>query len=119
MCAKNESLPRTRGGGGVTPLHLAILQGRSAMAEYLFPLSKEILAQEDWVTLFFISMNSRPYDLAMKMVELNESIATARGNEDKETGLPVLAQKYSLCSCLHLRSRRHLLHSHNCKIIYV
>ncbi|XLR61307.1 hypothetical protein S83_011979, partial [Arachis hypogaea] len=57
--------------------------------------------------------------LAMKMVELNESIATARGNEDKETGLPVLAQKYSLCSCLHLRSRRHLLHSHNCKIIYV
>ncbi|RYR13561.1 hypothetical protein Ahy_B04g070487 isoform G [Arachis hypogaea] len=40
---------------------MAVLQGRSAMAEYLFPLSKDILAQEDLVTLFFISINSGLY----------------------------------------------------------
>ncbi|RYR13562.1 hypothetical protein Ahy_B04g070487 isoform A [Arachis hypogaea] len=110
---ENRLLPQTRGGEGLTPLHMAVLQGRSAMAEYLFPLSKDILAQEDLVTLFFISINSGLYDLALKMVEENKSLATAKSDE-QETGLHVLARKSSLCGCRSLRSRRHLLHFCKC-----
>ncbi|MED6206168.1 hypothetical protein PIB30_024328 [Stylosanthes scabra] len=110
MRARNGSLPQIRGGAGLTPLHLAVLQGRSAMAEYLFPLSKDILEPEDWVSLFFICINSGLYDLALKMVDENESLATARGDQEQETGLHVLARKFSLCGCRSLRSRRHLLH---------
>lgn len=61
MRRKNESLPTIRGGFGVTPLHLAVLQGRSEMAEYLFDKTKEILYDEDWYTLFLISINSGLY----------------------------------------------------------
>ncbi|MED6125944.1 hypothetical protein PIB30_073425 [Stylosanthes scabra] len=110
MRARKELLPQIRGGSGLTPLHLAVLQGRSAMAEYLFPLSKEILAQEDWVSIFFTCINSGLYDLALKMVDENKRLATAKGGENQETGLHVLARKSSLCGCRSLRSRRHLLH---------
>lgn len=61
MRKENELLPTLRGGEGVTPLHLAVLQGRSEMARYLFDKSKEILYEDDWVTLFLICINSGLY----------------------------------------------------------
>ena len=62
MRKKNESLPTIRGGrGAVTPLHLAVLQGRSEMAEYLFPKSLEVLEEGDWNSLFLICINSGLY----------------------------------------------------------
>jgi len=61
MRRKNESLPTIRGGLGVTPLHLAVLQGRTEMAEYLFDKTEEILCDDDWNTLFLICVNSGLY----------------------------------------------------------
>ncbi|XP_020206712.2 uncharacterized protein LOC109791778 [Cajanus cajan] len=111
MRRKNQLLPTLRSGVGVTPLHLAVLQGRSEMTCYLFDESKEILYEEDWITLFFICINTGLYDLALKMLNQKESLAFARG-DDSETGLHVLARKpSSVCSCgSQLRYPRHLLH---------
>ena len=62
MRKKNEALPIIRGGrGAVTPLHLAVLQGRSEMAKYLFPKSLGVLEEEDWNSLFLICINSGLY----------------------------------------------------------
>ncbi|KAK7345139.1 hypothetical protein VNO77_15624 [Canavalia gladiata] len=107
MLRKNESLATIRGGGGVTPLHLAVLQGRSEMAGFLFPLSKEILEDDDWTTLFFISINSGLYDLALDMLNENEMLAIARGDYE-ETGLHVLARKSPSFGSKRLRYRKHL-----------
>ncbi|KAJ1423239.1 Ankyrin repeat [Sesbania bispinosa] len=86
MRRKNESLPTIRGGEGMTPLHLAILQGRSEMAGYLFPKSKEILEEVDWITLFLTCINSGLYDLALEMLNQKDTLAYARG-DDNETGM--------------------------------
>ncbi|XP_027364664.1 ankyrin repeat-containing protein NPR4-like isoform X2 [Abrus precatorius] len=109
MRKKNESLPRIRGGEGVTPLHLAALQGRSEMAKYLFDESKQILEDDDWAAVFLICINSGLYDLALEMLNQKESIAFARG-DNYETGLHVLARKPSVCGCQSQRYRKHLLH---------
>lgn len=61
MRIKNESLPTIRGGEGVTPLHLAVLQGRSEMAWYLFDKTRETLYDDDWFQVFLICVNSGLY----------------------------------------------------------
>ncbi|TKY72705.1 Ankyrin repeat-containing protein [Spatholobus suberectus] len=110
MRRKNNLLPTLRGGEGVTPLHLAVLQGRSEMARYLFDKSREILYEDDWNTLFLICINSGLYELALDMLNEKESLAFARG-ENNETGLHVLARKPSACGCRSLlRYPKHLLH---------
>ncbi|CAJ1975913.1 unnamed protein product [Sphenostylis stenocarpa] len=96
MRKKNVSLPTIRGGLGVTPLHLAVLQGRSEMAGYLFDKSKESLYEDDWLTLFLICINSGLYELALDMLNEKESLAFAR-DENGETGLHILARKPSNC----------------------
>ncbi|KAL2340248.1 hypothetical protein Fmac_008188 [Flemingia macrophylla] len=111
MRRKNPLLPTLRGGEGVTPLHLAVLQGRSEMARYLLDKSREILYDDDWVTLFLICINSGLYDLALDMLNENESLAFAR-DDKSESGLHLLARKpSSICSCgSQLRYPKHLLH---------
>nr|KYP31859.1 Ribulose bisphosphate carboxylase large chain [Cajanus cajan] len=86
MRKKNQLLPTLRGGEGVTPLHLAVLQGRSEMPCYLFDKSKEFLYEEDWITLFLISINTGLYAnrvaLAACVQARNEGRDLAReGNE--------------------------------------
>lgn len=61
MRRKNASLPMIRGGEGVTPLHLAVLQGRSEMAWYLFDKTRETLYDDDWFQVFLICVNSGLY----------------------------------------------------------
>ena len=61
MRIKNEWLGSIRGGEGVNPLHLAVLQGRSEMTRYLFDKTREILYDDDWITLFLICVNSGLY----------------------------------------------------------
>ncbi|XP_061339675.1 ankyrin repeat-containing protein ITN1-like isoform X2 [Gastrolobium bilobum] len=109
MREKNELLPTIRGGQGVTPLHLAVLQRRSEMAWYLFPKSREILEEVDWDQLFHICINSGLYDLALEMLNQKERLAFARGDYE-ETGLHVLARKPSVCSCQSPPYRKRLLH---------
>lgn len=57
----NASLPTIRGGGGLTPLHLAVLQGRKEMAWHLFPKTKEIFEEVDWTILFINCIKSGLY----------------------------------------------------------
>ncbi|KAK7392815.1 hypothetical protein VNO78_21263 [Psophocarpus tetragonolobus] len=105
MERKNGILPTIRGGGGLTPLHLAAMQGKSEMAWHLFPLTKEIFEEVDWTSLFFICLGSGLYDLALAMVKENSTLAYARA-EDNLTGLHVLARTPS-CGC-QIRCRKHL-----------
>ncbi|KAH1232050.1 Ankyrin-1 [Glycine max] len=98
MRRKNASLPMIRGGEGVTPLHLAVLQGRSEMAWYLFDKTRETLYDDDWFQVFLICVNSRLYELALEMLNQKESLAFARGDND-ETALHVLARKPLDCGC--------------------
>ncbi|KAK7303885.1 hypothetical protein RJT34_14803 [Clitoria ternatea] len=86
MRKKNESLPTIRGGEGVTPLYLAVLQGRSEIAMYLFDKSKEILADDNWVTVFLICINSGLYELALEMQNERASLAFAQDdNSDSQS----------------------------------
>ncbi|RDY10671.1 Ankyrin repeat-containing protein, partial [Mucuna pruriens] len=98
MRRKNASLPSIRGGEGIPPLHLAVLQGRDEMARYLFDKSREILYDDDWVTLFLICINSGLYELALDVLNARESVAFAR-DENGQTGLHVLARKRPDCGC--------------------
>ncbi|KAH1041613.1 hypothetical protein AAZV13_09G049600 [Glycine max] len=110
MRRKNASLPMIRGGEGVTPLHLAVLQGRSEMAWYLFDKTRETLYDDDWFQVFLICVNSRLYELALEMLNQKESLAFARGDND-ETALHVLARKPLDCGCRSpLRYPKHVLH---------
>ncbi|KAJ1393089.1 PGG domain [Sesbania bispinosa] len=110
MRKKNDSLPTIRGGQGVTPLHLAVLQGRSEMAWYLFRNSKDMLQEQDWISVFLICINSGLCDLALEMLNENNNLAFARELENNETGLHVLARKRSVCVCQSPRYRKRLLH---------
>ncbi|KAK8468233.1 hypothetical protein PHAVU_007G258800 [Phaseolus vulgaris] len=107
MEKKNGSLPTIRGGGVLTPLHLAVLQGRSEMAWHLFPKTKEIFEEVDWTSIFFLSINCGLYDLALEMLKEKDTLAYARG-EDNLTGLHVLARTPG-CGCQSPRCRKHLL----------
>ncbi|KAK7303886.1 hypothetical protein RJT34_14804 [Clitoria ternatea] len=97
MARKNRRLPTIRGGEGLTPLHMAALQGKCEMAWYLFPLTVNAFQDADWVLLFFLCINTGIYDLALTMLETNSRLALAR-NENRETGLHVLARKPSAFS---------------------
>ncbi|KOM39806.1 hypothetical protein LR48_Vigan04g000400 [Vigna angularis] len=98
MARRNSSLPTIRGGEGLTPLHMAALQGKCEMAWYLYPHTVHNFHAQDWDLLFFLCINTSIYDLALKMLQDNPLLALAR-NENKETGLHVLARKSSAFSC--------------------
>jgi hypothetical protein len=49
-------------------------------------------------------------DLALEMLNEKESLAFARGGDLNETGLHLLARKYSVCDCQTLGHRKNLLH---------
>lgn len=61
MVRRNRSLPTIRGGEGLTPLHMAALQGKSEMAWYLYPYTVHNFHGEDWDLLFFLCINTAIY----------------------------------------------------------
>ncbi|XP_028203558.1 uncharacterized protein LOC114387558 [Glycine soja] len=114
MARKNRSLPTIRGGEGLTPLHLAALQGKGEMAWYLYHDTvhnlNHMFGDADWSLLFFLCINTGIYDLALKMLQENPRLAVAQ-NENKETGLHVLARKPSAFSCQGRRYPNQLINS--------
>ncbi|TKY72708.1 26S proteasome non-ATPase regulatory subunit 10 [Spatholobus suberectus] len=112
MAKRNRSLPTIRGGEGLTPLHMAALQGKSEMAWYLYPdtVHNHKFHDADWNLLFFLCINTGIYDLALKMLQEYPMLALAR-NENKETGLHVLARKPSAFSCQGRRYPNQLMNS--------
>ncbi|KAL1359285.1 uncharacterized protein [Arachis hypogaea] len=109
---QNDSLPGIRDREGGTPLHLAALRGRKEMARYLYPQTKGILQEDEWIPLFLTCVNSQISDVALEMLNEKETLlATARsGGGNNETALHALARRSSLCCCQNLESRKHLLH---------
>ncbi|XP_061373855.1 uncharacterized protein LOC133316151 isoform X2 [Gastrolobium bilobum] len=96
LIEKNAYLPRIRGGEEMTPLYMAVLQGRFDMARFLYTKTTDIFEEEDWNTLFFVCIKNGLYDLALQMLQKQSMLALAR-NENNETGLHVLARKPSDC----------------------
>ncbi|KAJ7969320.1 Ankyrin repeat-containing protein [Quillaja saponaria] len=93
MRQKNQNLPTIRGGAGVTPLYMSILQGQREMALYLYPKTIEVLEKGDWNMLFFTCIKTGLYDLAFKMFEDNYFYLALARDDNNETGLHVLAWK--------------------------
>ncbi|KAK4254674.1 hypothetical protein QN277_010022 [Acacia crassicarpa] len=94
MLQKNELLPTIRGGQGVTPVVMAVLQGKREMALYLYPKTYETFGDWDWSILFFISIRYGIYDLALEMLREKPELALAEDGDDG-TALHYLAQKPS------------------------
>lgn len=92
MVKKNPCLAKIRGGEEATPLYMAVLQRKGDMARHLYPLSRDILGEDDWTTLFFLCIKNDLYDLALQMLREQSMLALARDEYD-ETGLHILARK--------------------------
>ncbi|KAI9126509.1 hypothetical protein K1719_002105 [Acacia pycnantha] len=92
---KNNTLPKIRSRIGLTPILLAALQGRANVANYLYPLTTDDnnFDVAEWNKLFLTCIDSGIYDLAMKVLEGKPEVAFARDEDDKRTGLHILAQK--------------------------
>ncbi|XP_054804408.1 ankyrin repeat-containing protein At5g02620-like [Prosopis cineraria] len=90
----NSRLGTKRGCGGVTPLHVAALQGRTKMAQHLYRKTSKNseYKSKDWETLIFCCVNSGIYDIAMKLLDTNSNLALAR-DEAGETVLHILSRK--------------------------
>ncbi|KAH1232062.1 hypothetical protein GmHk_09G024814 [Glycine max] len=98
MARRNSRLPTIRRGDGLTPLHMAALQGKNKMAWHLYHDTVQTFNDADWDALFFFCLKTDIYDLALKVLREKPRVALAR-NENQETGLHVLARKPSSFSC--------------------
>ncbi|KAM3010907.1 hypothetical protein FF2_029672 [Malus domestica] len=94
LIRKNRFLPTIPGGEGMTPLYMAALFGQSEMATYLYPKTYKMLDEMGRNVLFFCCIDHGLYDLAMKLLQDDRTLATVR-KSDKETALHVLARKSS------------------------
>ncbi|KAI4332213.1 hypothetical protein L6164_017141 [Bauhinia variegata] len=96
---KNVSLPIIRGKESVTPIQLAALQGKREMAWYLYEKTIPAFEEEDWKRLFLACVKNGIYDLALEMSKTKRSLAFTL-DENKQTGLHILARKQFTKSCV-------------------
>ncbi|BFG34780.1 hypothetical protein CerSpe_210540 [Prunus speciosa] len=92
MIQENKLLATIQTGKGLTPLFMAALLGRSEMACYLYHETYPTLNETNRKDLFFSFIDTGLYDLAMKMLKDDKTLATAH-NSDAETALHVLARR--------------------------
>ncbi|XP_048436602.1 ankyrin repeat-containing protein At5g02620-like [Pyrus x bretschneideri] len=92
LIRKNRSLPTIPGGKGMTPLYVAALFGQSKMAWYLYDKTYETLNEKSRRFLFFCCIDHDLYDVALKLLEDDTTLATARKG-DGGTALHVIARK--------------------------
>ncbi|XP_054804182.1 uncharacterized protein LOC129307285 [Prosopis cineraria] len=108
MKGKNQNLPTIRGGKGLTPLHMAALQGQSEMASHLFDETIRVFHEyKDWIMLLFYCVKSGIYGLALKVLEKRPDLAFERDSPNNETVLHILARKPlgSICKSQRYRKR--------------
>ncbi|PON78909.1 Transmembrane protein [Trema orientale] len=91
MLRRNINLATIRGGQGMTPLYMAALFGRSEMSSSLYSITEESFQEKDRIGIFFTFINTGLYELSLKMVEDDTSLAIAR-DKDNKTALHLLAQ---------------------------
>ncbi|RDX97396.1 Ankyrin repeat-containing protein [Mucuna pruriens] len=99
LMKRNPFLPTIRGGGDHTPIHFAVMQGKFDMAQFLYTETKEIFEHQDRKSLFFISIKTGNYDLALQMADEWNDLAYAR-DLNNDTALHLLAKiQIPLDSC--------------------
>ncbi|KAL5763694.1 hypothetical protein ACOSQ2_016288 [Xanthoceras sorbifolium] len=96
MLMKNADLISIRGSWDMAPIYLAVLLGKREMVEFLFDKSITYLSQEDRAYLFFQSIKSDLYDIALKLLQKEPELAVLRDkNDGGGTALHALARKAS------------------------
>ncbi|TKY72699.1 Ankyrin repeat-containing protein [Spatholobus suberectus] len=102
LMERNQGLPEIRGASGHTPLHFAVMQGKCDMVQYLYDKTKHVFEDKDWESLFFISIDTGNYHLALKMAKERKQLAYAR-DQKQDTALHILALNQnpfdSSCHC--------------------
>ncbi|XP_050261947.1 ankyrin repeat-containing protein At5g02620-like isoform X4 [Quercus robur] len=95
MVEKNKNLPMIQGNKGMRPIYMAALFGHRNMVSYLYPVTNfGSLAREEQISLFLGTISADLYDLALKILEEDRSLAYAQ-DTNGETALHVLARKPS------------------------
>ncbi|KAF3954128.1 hypothetical protein CMV_020489 [Castanea mollissima] len=95
MVKKNKNLTLIRGNQGKTPLYMAALFGHRDMVSYLYDVTDfESLTPEERISLLLGTISADLYDLALKILDRDTSLALAR-DANNETALHVLARKPS------------------------
>ncbi|XP_019184618.1 PREDICTED: uncharacterized protein LOC109179571 isoform X2 [Ipomoea nil] len=93
MMQKNHKLPTIRGHDEFTPIQHAALNGHKKMVSYLYEVTPfEGLALSERIEILDATVQNDIFDVALKMIDNNISIATARLEGD-ESLLRVLARK--------------------------
>ncbi|KAL2340246.1 hypothetical protein Fmac_008186 [Flemingia macrophylla] len=106
LLGRNEHLPIMRGGGGHTPLQFAVMQGKCDMARYLYEKTKQVFENQDKKSLFFASIKTGNYHLALQMATEWKELAYAR-DQNEDTALHLLAlnqNPLSSCHCSELQN---------------
>ncbi|KAL5782484.1 hypothetical protein ACOSP7_007513 [Xanthoceras sorbifolium] len=88
----NLNLAATRGNHDKTPLYMAVMFGQKEMATFLYNATENILIQDERTTLFFKSIATGLYDIALKLLNSHPELAVSR-DENNETALHMLARK--------------------------
>ncbi|KAH6801469.1 hypothetical protein C2S52_001933 [Perilla frutescens var. hirtella] len=89
---KNEGLGSARNGHDTTPLQLAASYGNTDMILHFLRSAKiGDLYRKEWFDLLLVSVRSKMYDVALKILEKDGRLAVMTGEDDR-TALHVLAQ---------------------------
>ncbi|KAK0602629.1 hypothetical protein LWI29_035395 [Acer saccharum] len=81
-----------------TPLYQAVMFGRKEMASYLYEETENFWKQHGWEqkeinVLFFMSISTDLYDMALKLLNSHPELAVSRNEDNDETALHMLARK--------------------------
>ncbi|TXG71898.1 hypothetical protein EZV62_000477 [Acer yangbiense] len=93
MLDRNRLLATFRGSQNKTPLYMAVLFRQKKMAEKLYTTTLPHLTPLDQIAIFFKSIDTGLYDIALKLLENNPNLAVVRFGE--KTALHVLARQPS------------------------
>ncbi|KAK1563772.1 hypothetical protein Q3G72_032648 [Acer saccharum] len=93
MLDRNGQLATFRGSQNKTPLYMAVLFRQKKMAEKLYTTTLPHLTQREQIAIFFKSIDTGLYDIALKLLKNNPNLAVARRGE--KTALHVLARQPS------------------------
>ncbi|KAK1562502.1 hypothetical protein Q3G72_012863 [Acer saccharum] len=93
MLDRNGHLATFRGSQNKTPLYMAVLFRQKKMAEKLYTTTLPHLTQREQIAIFFKSIDTGLYDIALKLLKNNPNLAVARCEE--KTALHVLARQPS------------------------
>ncbi|XP_052298148.1 uncharacterized protein LOC102622827 isoform X2 [Citrus sinensis] len=95
MLKRNPDLLTIRGGAQMTPLYIAALFGQSKMASFLYRQKEDNLTPDDLENIFFVSIESGLYDLALKLLKKNKKLLAVATHVKYGTAMHMLARNPS------------------------